>query len=71
MTEQTKKAAVAVVTACSVLFAGAFAPTQQPQAAWWCTAFSVACEQAVEPSEDCETVEFRCKLVNWWRELTG
>ena len=33
MTEQTKRAAVAVVTACSVLLVGAFAPTQQPQAA--------------------------------------
>ena len=70
MTEQAKRAAVAGITACSVLLAGAFAPPQ-PRAAWWCTAFSVACGQAVEPKEDCEKLEFRCKLVDWWRELVG
>ena len=62
MTEQTKKAAVAVVTACSVLLAGAFAPTQQPQAAWWCTAFSVACEQAVDRQKIAKLLNFGA---NW------
>lgn len=70
MTEQNKRAAVAVVTACSVLLAGAFAP-QQPKAVWWCTAFSVTCDEAAAQTEKQDSIEFRCKLVDWWREITG
>lgn len=70
MGDQAKRAAAAVVTACSVLLAGACAPLP-PKAAWWCTAFSVACDETVAQKEDCEKVEFRCKLVDWWQELAG
>ncbi|HIX90993.1 MAG TPA: hypothetical protein H9845_08890 [Candidatus Agathobaculum pullicola] len=70
MTQQTKRAVIAVVTACSVLLAGAFAP-QQPKAAWWCTAFSVTCNETAAPSENGNSVTFRCKLVDWWYEITG
>lgn len=70
MTEQTKRAVVAVATACSVLLTGAFVP-QQAKAAWWCTAFSVACEETAAPSENSDSVTFRCKLADWWRDITG
>ena len=70
MTEQNKHAIIAVATACSVLLAGAFAPPQ-PKSAWWCTAFSVTCDEAAAPSENSDTVTFRCKLADWWQEIMG
>lgn len=70
MTQQIKRAVIAVVTACSILLAGAFAP-QQMRSAWWCTAFSVTCDEAAAPSENGNSVTFRCKLVDWWYEITG
>lgn len=70
MTEQSKRAIIAAATACSVLLTGAFAP-QQPKGAWWCTAFAVTCDEAAAPTEHGETVTFRCKLVDWWREIMG
>lgn len=70
MTEQNKRVIIAVATACSVLLAGAFAPPQ-PKSAWWCTAFSVTCDEAAAPSENSDTVTFRCKLADWWQEIMG
>ncbi len=39
---------------------------EQPRGAWWCTAFSIVCGEAVDskarPSQE---VEFRCRLVDW------
>lgn len=70
MTEQNKRAIIAAATACSVLLTGAFAP-QQPKAAWWCTAFFVACEETAAPAENGDSVIFRSKLADWWREITG
>ena len=70
MTEQNKRAIIAVATACSVLLAGAFTPPQ-PKSAWWCTAFSVTCDEAAAPSENSDTVTFRCKLADWWQEIMG
>ena len=70
MKKQDRQAAAAIFTAACVLAVGAFAPLQ-PRAAWWCTAFSVACDETVAQKEDCEKVEFRCKLVDWWQELAG
>ena len=45
MQKQDRKALAAVLTAVLVLFWSAFAP-QSPRAAWWCTAFSITCEEA-------------------------
>lgn len=44
MQKQKRQALAAVLTAVSVLFWAAFAP-QSPRAAWWCTAFSITCEE--------------------------
>ena len=44
MQKQKKQALAAVIAAVFVLLWSAFAP-QSPRAAWWCTAFSVTCEE--------------------------
>lgn len=49
MQKQDRKALTAVLTAVLVLFWSAFAP-QSPRAAWWCTAFSITCEEAAGES---------------------
>lgn len=44
MQKQKKQALAVVFAALFVLIWSAFAP-QSPRAAWWCTAFSVTCEE--------------------------
>lgn len=64
MQKQDKKALAAVLTAVLVLFWSAFAP-QSPRAAWWCTAFSITCEEAAgESRTGSDRVEFRSLLAD-------
>lgn len=64
MQKQDRKALAAVLTAVLVLFWSAFA-TQSPRAAWWCTAFSITCEEAAgESRTGSDRVEFRSLLAD-------
>ena len=64
MQKQDRKALAAVLTAVLVLFWSAFAP-QSPRAAWWCTAFSITCEEAAgESRTGSDRVEFRSLLAD-------
>lgn len=64
MQKQDRKALAAVLTAVLVLFWSAFAP-QSPRAAWWCTAFSITCEEAAgESRTSSDRVEFRSLLAD-------
>ena len=64
MQKQDRKALAAVLTAVYVLFWSAFAP-QSPRAAWWCTAFSITCEEAAGESRNgSDRVEFRSLLAD-------
>ncbi len=59
MDRQDRNALAAALAACLMLFGVAFAP-QSARAAWWCTAFSITCE---EGTEECGTgTEFRSLL---------
>lgn len=67
MQKQDRKALAAVLMAVYVLFWSAFAP-QNPRAAWWCTAFSITCEEAAgESTGNGEKIEFRSFLVDLLR----
>ena len=70
MRSNRKQAAVTLFAAAAVLGAGAFAPVQ-PRAAWWCTAFSAAPAEAVQPDGSAENgaVEYRFWLVDWLRQF--
>ena len=64
MQKQDRKALAAVLTAVLVLFWSAFAP-QSLRAAWWCTAFSITCEEAAGVSRTgSDRVEFRSLLAD-------
>ena len=64
MQKQDRKTLAAVLTAVLVLFWSAFAP-QSPRAAWWCTAFSITCEEAAgESRTGSDRVEFRSLLAD-------
>ena len=54
------------MTALTVLVTAAFAPAEQRKAAWWGTAFSIACRESVK-EENSETVEFRLYLLDCLR----
>ena len=54
------------MTALTVLVTAAFAPAEQRKAAWWGTAFSIACRESVK-GENGETVEFRLYLLDCFR----
>lgn len=67
MQKQDRKVLAAVLTAVYVLFWSAFAP-QSPRAAWWCTAFSITCEEAAgKDAGNGEKIEFRSFLVDLLR----
>ena len=67
MDKQDRKALAAALTACIVLFWSALAP-QNARAAWWCTAFSITCEEAAgERNGNGEKIEFRSFLVDLLR----
>lgn len=64
MKKQDRNTLAAVLMAGIVLFWSAFAP-QSPRAAWWCTAFSITCEEAAgERITDSGRVEFRSLLAD-------
>lgn len=64
MQKQDRKALAAVLTAVLVLFWSAFAP-QSLRAAWWCTAFSITCEEAAgESRTGSDRVELRSLLAD-------
>lgn len=64
----------ALLTALCLLVTAAFYPPA-PQAAWWCTAFSVTCREMAAPQQSQsaggQTVEYRWKLAEWWRARTA
>ena len=66
MDNRRKQAACALMTALTVLVTAAFAPAEQRKAAWWGTAFSIACRESVK-GETSETVEFRLYLLDCFR----
>ena len=66
MDNRRKQAASALMTALTVLVTAAFAPAEQRKAAWWGTAFSIACRESVK-EENSETVEFRLYLLDCLR----
>ena len=67
MQKQDRKVLAAVMTAVYVLFWSALAP-QSPRAAWWCTAFSITCEEAAgESTGNGGKPEFRCFLADLLR----
>ena len=66
MDNRRKQAACALMTALTVLVTAAFAPSEQRKAAWWGTAFSIACRESVK-EENSETVEFRLYLLDCLR----
>lgn len=66
MDNRRKQAACALMTALTVLVTAAFAPAEQRKAAWWGTAFSIACCESVK-GENSETVEFRLYLLDCLR----
>lgn len=66
MDNRKKQAACALMTALTVLVTAAFAPAEQRKAAWWGTAFSIACRESVK-EENSETVEFRLYLLDCLR----
>lgn len=69
MRRNKKQALAALLAAVGVFAAGAFAPVQ-PHAAWWCTAFSLAPDEAAEPQPvRQEGVEYRLWLLDWLRSL--
>ena len=66
MDNRRKQAACALMTALTVLVTAAFAPAEQRKAAWWGTAFPIACRESVK-GENSETVEFRLYLLDCLR----
>ena len=66
MDNRRKQAACALMTALTVLVTAAFVPAEQRKAAWWGTAFSIACRESVK-EENSETVEFRLYLLDCLR----
>ena len=44
----------------------AFAPERPRRAAWWCTAFSIACRESAQENAG-ETVEFRLRILDFLR----
>ena len=66
MDNRRKQAACALMTALTVLVTAAFAQAEQRKAAWWGTAFSIACRESVK-EENSETVEFRLYLLDCLR----
>ena len=66
MDNRRKQAACALMTALTVLVTAAFAPMEQRKAAWWGTAFSIACRESAQENAG-ETVEFRLYLLDCFR----
>lgn len=63
----------ALFAAAVVFAAGAWYP-QPPQGAWWCTAFSVVCDEAAPADKqdgDGQKIVFKWKLAEVWREIMG
>lgn len=67
---QNRITLAAVLTAVCLLLAGILSPAQ-PRGAWWCTAFSIVCGEAVNETDTepatAETVTFRWRLADWWQ----
>lgn len=55
-----------MMTALTVLVTAAFAPAEQRKAAWWGTAFSIACRESAREGNT-DTVEFRLYLLDCFR----
>lgn len=66
MDNRRKQAACALMTALTVLVTAAFAPVEQRKAAWWGTAFSIACRESAREGNN-DTVEFRLYLLDCFR----
>lgn len=66
MNDRARQAVCVLMTAVTVLVTAAFAPAKQRKAAWWGTAFSIACRESVK-GENSETVEFRLYLLDCFR----
>ncbi len=63
------RAVTAVLTGVFLLSSGILWK-EQPKGAWWCTMFSIVCEEAVdEKSQSGQKVEFRCWLADWIERL--
>ncbi len=48
------RALVPLLTGIAVIVIGAFIP-REPEAAWWCTAYSIVCGEAVEEAQSDES----------------
>ncbi len=59
------RAVTAVLTGVFLLSSGILWK-EQPRGAWWCTAFSIVCGEAVdEEAQSSQKVEYRCRLADW------
>ncbi len=59
------RAVTAVLTGVFLLSSGILWK-EQPKGAWWCTAFSIVCGEAVDgKDQSCREVEFRWRLADW------
>lgn len=66
MKRSTKEGLCALLAGFFLMSAAAFVPA--PRAAWWCAAFSVMCDEAVQEDSGTPPV-FRLRLVEWWQAL--
>ena len=66
MNDRARQAVCVLMTAATVLVTAAFAPMEQRKAAWWCTAFSIACRESAQENAG-ETVEFRLRILDFLR----
>ena len=66
MNDRARQAVCVLMTAVTVLVTAAFAPERPRRAAWWCTAFSIACRESAREGNT-DTVEFRLYLLDCFR----
>ena len=66
MNDRARQAVCVLITAVTVLVTSAFAPERPRRAAWWCTAFSIACRESAQENAG-ETVEFRLRILDFLR----
>ncbi len=51
MANKKIRALAPIIIGCALILYGALIP-QQPKSAWWCTAFSIVCKEAVDETPD-------------------
>ncbi len=63
------RAATAILTGVFLLSSGILWK-EQPKGAWWCTAFSIVCGEAMDGKEQSgQEVEFRWRIADWIEAL--